>query len=137
MVALIGEIVYKNIITRVLLKDLCLRVCVGVSEEERLQAQEVMVHIELEIHRLRKEDALRSSVCYESVLKAVLARSRGLKVKLLETLGEKIMEVCFAFEPVCSCLVRLEKVETPYSPVCFCVEVFGRRKSEKEEEEEE
>lgn len=84
---------------------------IGVNDWERTTAQEVMIHLDLEVdlHHAGKEDDIALTVDYKQIrdrIEAVVAQSRYY---LIEALAERVAEVCLEDQRVKGVHVSLEK----------------------------
>ncbi|GAB5469706.1 MAG: hypothetical protein Kilf2KO_27360 [Rhodospirillales bacterium] len=95
--------------SRLLLRDLCLQVRIGVGAEERAQPQRLLIAIELEVDPgPAREDDVSSVVDYGVVLAAVRGLARR-ETQLLETWVAWIAEICLADSRVEAATVTLMK----------------------------
>ncbi|MDZ5762111.1 Dihydroneopterin aldolase [Candidatus Cyrtobacter comes] len=77
------------------IKDIKLYLYIGVSQEERLQIQEIS--IDLTIFNLRNTiacmtDEIKDTFCYKELIESIIKRFNGWKVSLLERFGQLIYE---------------------------------------------
>ena len=99
---------------RVLVRDLVLKASVGVYAHEREARQRVRINLDLGVHEgdpAKIGDRLAHVVDYDRVVNAIRGVMAGGHVNLLETLAEKIAEVCFEDHRVREARVRVEKLD--------------------------
>ncbi|MCB1547040.1 MAG: dihydroneopterin aldolase [Hyphomicrobiaceae bacterium] len=85
---------------------------IGVHAHEKLQPQRLIISVDLTVDDDRTahhSDDLASVVCYETVVRRIEAFCRGEHINLLETLAEKLAELCLADPRVQSARLRIEK----------------------------
>jgi 7,8-dihydroneopterin aldolase/epimerase/oxygenase len=98
---------------RVLVRDLALACEIGTLRHERGWQQRVRVNVELEV----REDAapiaddLRNVVCYDEIVSAIRRLVAGGHMNLVETLAERIAQLCLADARIRVARVRVEKLD--------------------------
>ena len=98
---------------RVLVRDLVLACEIGAFLHERGSLQRVRINLDLAV---REEDApigddLRNVVCYDEIVGGIRRLAAGGHVNLVETLGERIVEMCLADARIRIARVRVEKLD--------------------------
>ena len=96
---------------RLFVRGLELPLRVGVHGFERDRPQRVRVDIELWVRRAAPadDDRLAGVVDYEKVVDGIRHLAQGGHINLLETLAERIADVCFADARVLGAKVAVEK----------------------------
>ncbi len=95
--------------SHLLIRDLCLEVCIGVSKAERSRLQRLLVSIEVEaVPQRAKEDDVASIVDYGKVVAAVRQLAQR-ETQLLETWVEWIAEICLRDDRILSATITLLK----------------------------
>ncbi len=96
---------------KILIKDLLLRCILGVNKFERREKQDVLINIELWCH-LRgaaETDDIKRTVDYKEITKSVIKLVEDSTFFLVETLAEKIADVCLKRTAVRKVKVTVEK----------------------------
>jgi D-erythro-7,8-dihydroneopterin triphosphate epimerase len=96
---------------RIEIKDLLLRCIIGLSDAERTAKQDVLINLVLWTdHRAAAaSDDIREAVNYRTVTKQVIEHVEASQYFLLETLAERIAEICLQEPHVASVEVSVEK----------------------------
>ncbi len=98
---------------RVLVRDLVLACEIGTLRHERGRQQRVRVNLDLDV----REDAapiaddLRNVVCYDEIVSAIRRLVAGGHMNLVETLAERIAQLCLADARIRLARVRVEKLD--------------------------
>lgn len=92
----------------------------GVFDFERRDGQDFVVDVELEIdtHRAATTDELSDTVHYGELAEVLAEVVGGEPVKLLETLAQRLAEVCLADARVHAATVTVHKPQAPI-PLSF------------------
>ncbi len=101
----------QNELDKILIKDLLLRCILGVNEFERKEKQDVLINIELWCH-LRgatEIDDIAKTVDYKEIAKSVVKLVEDSTFFLVETLAEKVADVCLKRTAVRKVKVTVEK----------------------------
>ena len=93
------------------IRDLRLRARIGIGEHERRDRQDLVINIEFESDQAAaaQSDDMAHAVDYRALNKDVIALVEGNEHKLVETLAERIAQVCLKHDGVETVRVRLEK----------------------------
>ncbi len=93
------------------IKDLLLRVIVGINPEERAHKQDVLINLRLEtdLRKAGKSDNIDDALNYRTVCKQVIARVESSEFLLLERLAEEVANVCLAHPLMTHVQVSVEK----------------------------
>ena len=107
---------------RVLIKNFVLPCHIGVHAHEHGRTQRVRINMDLAVQESAAEigDDLRNVVCYDEIISAVRRLATADHVRLIETLAERIVELCFN-DP----RIRLAKIEVEKLDVYDDVEAVG------------
>jgi dihydroneopterin aldolase len=116
MLGLQAPFSYRNISQprrRVFVRDLVLQARIGVHAHEKLGRQRLRINIVLDVQPPDGpvNDDLRNVVCYDEIVSAVRSLCDAGHIQLVETLAERIMEICLADERVRRAEVTLEKLD--------------------------
>ena len=93
------------------IRDLALRCIIGLYPEERTNKQDVIINIILEtdLRKAGQSDDLNDTVDYKSVKLAVLDLVEKSEFKLIESLADRIAEICLNADGVQSATVTIDK----------------------------
>ncbi len=92
-------------------RDLLLRCIIGVNEAERRAKQDILINITLwtDVRAASASDDIQDTVNYRTVTKQVIEHVENSKYYLVETLAERIAEICLDDEHVRRVRVSVEK----------------------------
>ncbi|WP_169570135.1 dihydroneopterin aldolase [Sneathiella limimaris] len=114
---------------RVFIHDLLVTMLIGVYEHEKLAEQPVRLNIVLEVenHDGPINDDYRNVICYETIAKAVEKLVKEEHINLVETLAEKITDICFKNRRIVSVTVKVEKLQALQNAGSVGVEITRTR----------
>lgn len=97
--------------TTIYVRDLALRCIIGIFPEEREKLQDVLINIQLGCHipKAANSDSIDDTVNYKKLNKAVIDLVENSSFMLIETLAERIAELCFEDERVLEVMVSVDK----------------------------
>lgn len=97
----------------VFVRDLVVAARVGIHAHEKEIAQRIRLNIELycELPAAGGRAHINEVVCYEDLVTRVRALVKRAHVGLMETLAERLIQVCFADSRVRGMWVRIEKLD--------------------------
>ncbi|MBI1245462.1 MAG: FolB domain-containing protein [Alphaproteobacteria bacterium] len=114
-------------IRKVLIGDLVLPTMIGVFKREKLRPQRVRFNIELGVvDRPPRQDRPSEIVCYDRIVKSVRALVAEGHVNLVETLAERVAELCLAAPSALYVRVRVEKLDIYPDAAAVGVEIERR-----------
>ena len=97
---------------RIVVRDLTLSCCIGVSVAERAQQQRLRLSVELAVDIPQKaEDQIGAVVDYGQIVGLIRQVCRDNQAVLLETLAQDIAEACFFDPRVRRSRIRIEKLD--------------------------
>lgn len=98
---------------RVFVRDLVLPCRIGVYRHEKEGPQRVRINLDLLVKEPGEDlhDEVARVVSYETVTDAIRALCAGPHINLVETLAERIADLCFKDARVRSVTVRVEKLD--------------------------
>jgi 7,8-dihydroneopterin aldolase/epimerase/oxygenase len=98
---------------RVLIRDLVLECEIGAFRHERGARQRVRINLDLAVREdgVPVADDLRNVVCYDEIVSGIRRLAAGGHVNLVETLAERIAEMCLADARIRVAVVRVEKLD--------------------------
>ena len=96
---------------KIVIKDLLLRCIIGINEEERREKQDVLINIEMSLtfSEASKKDDITKTVDYKKINKKIIATVENSKFFLVETLAEKIAQICLDNVKIRKVKVSVEK----------------------------
>lgn len=97
----------------VLVKNFVLPCHIGVHAHEHGRTQRVRINLDLAVQESIPDiaDDLRNVVCYDEIISAVRRLAISGHVRLIETLAERIAELCFNDPRIRSAKVEVEKLD--------------------------
>ena len=111
----------------VFVRDLVLGASIGVYKHEKRTAQPVRINIDLAVDESPVDDDVRNVVDYQKVIDGVAAILDAGHINLVETLAERIAEMCLADRRVASTRVRVEKLNVAPEAAAVGVEIERSR----------
>jgi dihydroneopterin aldolase len=115
----------------VFVRDMVLAASIGVFQREHEARQRIRVNIDLAVEDASESvgpDELSRVVDYGAVADSVRRIVAGGHVRLVETLAERIAEVCLADHRVITARIRVEKLDILPDAESVGVEVERRRR---------
>ena len=93
------------------IRDLSLRCIIGIYPEERRELQDVLINITMEcdLSGASKTDAIDDTVDYKSINKEIIRLVEASEYNLIETMAEKIAEICLSRDGVQRAIVTVDK----------------------------
>lgn len=112
------------------IKDLVVRCIIGVDQEERRDKRELVINITLHVYlgRACTSDQLNDTVDYRQLVDKIIFMAENSKFHLIESLAEKVAEICLMESLVRMVQVRIEKPSTMPSIKSAEVEITRERK---------
>ena len=96
---------------QIFITDLVARGIIGISAEERLKPQEILINLVLFVntHKAGKSDNLEDSVNYRTIAKRALAHAETAARQTVEALAADLARLCLEEAGVEKVRVRVEK----------------------------
>lgn len=96
---------------RIHIRDLTLRCIIGAFPEERKARQDVLINIvmECDFGRAAATDSLDDTVNYKTLNKKIVAMVEESQFHLIETMAERIAEICLGAQGVHRVWVTVDK----------------------------
>lgn len=112
------------------IKDLSLRVIVGINDDERIKKQDILINVEAEIDMTRaiKSDRIEDTFDYKMLTKKILDAIEPSKFFLIETLADTVLQIVMADARVVKARVEVDKPFALRYARSVSVEVFAERK---------
>jgi 7,8-dihydroneopterin aldolase/epimerase/oxygenase len=97
----------------VLIRDLVMLCSIGVHAHEHDAKQRIRLNLELDVTESTRpiEDDLRNVVCYDEIISAVRRLVDAGHVRLIETLAERIAELCLGDPRIRRARIQIEKLD--------------------------
>jgi dihydroneopterin aldolase len=97
----------------VLIRDLVMLCSIGVHAHEHDAKQRIRVNLELDALEGPRpiEDDLRNVVCYDEIISAVRRIVDAGHVRLIETLAERIAQLCLSDPRIRRARIQIEKLD--------------------------
>ena len=120
---------WEHRVDKIVIRDLAARCILGVSDEERLEKQEVVLTVVLhaDLRRAAEADAFGETVDYRTIKKRILAFVEGSTFHLLEALAEAVARVCLECPGVAQVDVSIDKPGALRFARSVAVEVSRRK----------
>jgi dihydroneopterin aldolase len=97
---------------RVFIRDLILPCSIGIHQHERLAQQRVQINVELLcVEHPAINDDVDNVVCYATAVMGIKAVVADGHINLVETLADRIADVCLSDHRVLSAKVRIDKLD--------------------------
>ena len=102
----------KTLIQHVFIRDLVLSALIGVYRHEKENPQPIRINLDLAVkeNSTINRDRLEEVVSYEDIANGVRKMVANGHVNLVETLAERISNMCFEHRRVQAVRVRIEKL---------------------------
>ena len=119
-----------NALRHVFIRDFMVECLIGVYEHEKCSPQRVRVNLDLAVAEGEHPifDDILNVVSYETLANGILAIADEGHVNLVETLAERIADMCFDDQRVDSVRVRIEKLDIIENAGSVGVEIERFRK---------
>ncbi|EME71861.1 dihydroneopterin aldolase [Paramagnetospirillum caucaseum] len=98
---------------RILVRDLVLKCLIGIHAHELLAPQRVRINVDMSVLEQAGplSDDIANVVSYEDVIDGIKVMLAEGHINLVETLAEKIAELCLTDERVETARIRVEKLD--------------------------
>jgi len=96
---------------KIYIRDLALRCIIGIYPEERTNKQDVVINVTMEtdLRKAGQSDDLNDTVDYKAVKLEILSLVENSEFKLIESLAERIAEICLNADGVQGATVTIDK----------------------------
>ena len=96
-----------------LIHDLVVPCSIGVHEHERHATQRVRINLRVQVAEDERpiKDSIANVVSYEAIVDGIRAIARSGHINLVETLADRIVELCLANHRARGVWVRVEKLD--------------------------
>jgi FolB domain-containing protein len=114
---------------KVFISDLRIQGILGVYEQERNQAREILLNITLytDMRRAARSDHIRDCVDYEQITQEIRALVEGAKRFTVEALAEDIARLCLSKPGVRQVSIKVEKPRAVLGADSVGVEIIRKK----------
>ena len=114
---------------KILINDLTLDAFIGIHDFEKKKKQKIAISLSLDVNDNISgiEHKIENFVSYEHIVADIKSILKSGHVDLLETLGEKIVDLCFTDERVMTIKLKLEKLEVFKETRSVGIEIFRKK----------
>ena len=114
----------------IFVSDLLLSALIGIHDHEKTNKQKILINLILSAHESSKikDDKIENVVSYEHIVKDIEKLVSLKHVGLIETLAEKISEICFKDQRVINATIKIEKLEVFDNTKSVGIQIFRERK---------
>lgn len=114
----------------ILVRDLVLKCSIGIHAHELLAPQRVRINVDMSVLEQAGplSDDIANVVSYEDVIDGIKTMLAGGHINLVETLAEKIAELCLTDERVETTRIRVEKLDVYAEAASVGIEIERSRK---------
>jgi len=113
---------------RVFIRDLVLPCSIGIHQHERLAQQRIQINVEMTcLEHPHINDDVDNVVCYATAVMGIKAVVADGHTNLVETLADRIAEVCLRDHRVLAAKVRIDKLEVFKEAYSVGVEIERHR----------
>ncbi len=115
----------KKALRHVFVRDLVLACRIGIYEREKQTPQRVRINLDLAVREDVRPigDDYDKVVCYEQIVTKARGIAEDGHVNLVETLAERLADICLQDPRVRSCRVRVEKLDVFADALSVGVEI--------------
>ena len=97
---------------RIYIRDLALRCIIGIYPEERVNLQDVLINVVMEVEShaaAAASDDIADAVDYKTITKKIIKLVENSDYNLIETMAERVSEICLAPKRVKQATVTIDK----------------------------
>ena len=116
---------------KILINQLILDAFIGIHDFEKKKKQKIAISLSLDVNDNISgiEHKIENFVSYEHIVADIKSILKKGHIDLLETLGEKIVDLCFEDERVMTIKLKLEKLEVFKETSSVGIEIFRKKNS--------
>ena len=117
---------------KILINELTLDAFIGIHDFEKKKKQKISISLSLDVNDNISgiEHKIENFVSYEHIVADIKSILKKGHIDLLETLGEKIVDLCFKDERVMTIKLKLEKLEVFKETSSVGIEIFRKKNSD-------
>ncbi len=116
---------------KILINELTLDAFIGIHDFEKKKKQKIAISLSLDVadNISEIEHKIENFVSYEHIVSDIKTILKEGHIDLLETLGEKIVDLCFKDKRVQTINIKLEKLEVFKEAISVGIEIFRKKPS--------
>ncbi len=116
-------------IYQVQINELVLMASIGIHDHEKIKKQRVSISLSIKaVDNLHKvNESIKNVVSYEMIIKKLKKMCSKGHIELLETLSEKIFDMCFEDSRILSVWMKLEKLDVFQDTKSVGIEIIRER----------
>ena len=117
---------------KILINDLTVDTFIGIHDFEKKKQQKIAISLSLDVNDNISviEHKIENFVSYEHIVADIKSILKMGHIDLLETLGEKIVDLCFKDERVMTIKLKLEKLDVFKETRSVGIEIFRKKNSD-------
>ena len=117
---------------KILINDLTVDTFIGIHDFEKKKKQKIAISLSLDVNDNISviEHKIENFVSYEHIVADIKSILKMGHIDLLETLGEKIVDLCFKDERVMTIELKLEKLDVFKETRSVGIEIFRKKNSD-------
>ena len=114
---------------KILINELTLDAFIGIHDFEKKKKQKIAISLSLDVadNISETEHKIENFVSYEHIVSDIKTILKEGHIDLLETLGEKIIDLCFKDKRVQTINIKLEKLEVFKEAISVGIEIFRKK----------
>ena len=114
---------------KILINELTLDAFIGIHDFEKKKKQKIAISLSLDVadNISETEHKIENFVPYEHIVSDIKTILKEGHIDLLETLGEKIIDLCFKDKRVQTINIKLEKLEVFKEAISVGIEIFRKK----------
>tara|TARA_B100000686_G_C16130254_1_gene637003 strand:- start:71 stop:508 length:438 start_codon:yes stop_codon:yes gene_type:complete len=119
----------SSLITSVFVRNLVLNAKIGVHSHEKRRKQPVRINVKVSMKNLSvpKQDSIDETMDYEKIVDGIRKIVKSDHINLVESLAEKIAELCLSYPKTYSAIVKVEKLQIIAEAESVGVEIKKKR----------
>lgn len=110
--------------SKIIIRNMRVEMLIGVHEHEKRNRQAVIVNAEIFTDPPKQTDEIQDVLNYETIASGIDELACGGHIHLVETLAEKIAELCLNQDKARAAMVRVEKPDIFESMDAVGIEIF-------------
>lgn len=110
----------------IFITDLVLDMMIGVYDHEKITSQPVRINVTMTVrdHMGPINDDYHNVVCYETIANSIKKLVQEEHINLVETLAERISEICLSHQRVTEATIKVEKLSAVKDAVSVGIEIM-------------
>tara|TARA_B100000029_G_C17560758_1_gene953264 strand:+ start:184 stop:615 length:432 start_codon:yes stop_codon:yes gene_type:complete len=98
---------------KIFVRDLVIKCSIGVYKREKTNPQRVRINLDLTLQGPQEalNDSIQNTVCYAEITSGIAKIATKRHINLVETLAERIADMCLTYTSVQIVQVKVEKLD--------------------------